>query len=535
MKAIIRRGIFLFILLLPSLALAYTETIYVCQGGRGSAVNAGTCSGAYDDSALASSGAWSSSVSADGKIGPGDLVLFMDDGGAFTSNMDTKANGRAGQPITFSVAPGDTVTWRPSSGNAINIRHQYITIDGNNKNLTIHHSGSGGTTQIIDAASSSTNEADYFTLKDTILIGPGPGSVYNSECLLMDDDNFTITGNEISHCVTGIIFRSDTTGEQQGLISNNYIHHMDAPIAGDQWTGQDCILLKGQDSNINYMNYGGVVVSHNHLSYFIDDGIDMFGAYGVTFEYNEVGPADGSGHSGIECNGIKMAGAVTGTGDGTIVRYNYVHDFTGTCDGSAITSNGNGGGSTGMFVYGNLVENIQKNGINLDANEQRGVEGNMKIYNNTVINVDGYAVSINRNDIEGTEVYNNILDGGSADLRTSSSNNKNATGGCNILVNDRGPVGSHYTEDGGCPDLDNTDPLLNADFTLQADSPAIDAGTHLNNSSVKALLPESAWPNDVVVVEPQFDGTRGEIGAYAYIYNAEPLKGEGVFTNIKKD
>ena len=80
---------------IPSIAQAYTETIYVCQGGNGSNPTAGVCATALDDSALSNSSYWDTDVSADGKIGPGDLVLFMDDGGAFTSNMDTYANGSA--------------------------------------------------------------------------------------------------------------------------------------------------------------------------------------------------------------------------------------------------------------------------------------------------------------------------------------------------------------------------------------------------------------------------------------------------------
>jgi hypothetical protein len=49
--------IFLFVLLIPSIAQAYTETIYVCQGGDNSAPNTPTCSTALDDSAL-NNGRW---------------------------------------------------------------------------------------------------------------------------------------------------------------------------------------------------------------------------------------------------------------------------------------------------------------------------------------------------------------------------------------------------------------------------------------------------------------------------------------------
>jgi hypothetical protein len=165
--------IFLFILLLlPSIARAYTETLYVCQGGNGSNPKAGVCATALDDSALNNSSYWDTDVAADGRIGPDDLVLFMDDGGAFTSNMDTKQDGHsASQPITFSVAPGDTVTWNGQSGKVIDIDHRHITIDCDDR-MTINHSGSGSYVPTIHVKGSSPGDAEYFSLIDCKIQGP---------------------------------------------------------------------------------------------------------------------------------------------------------------------------------------------------------------------------------------------------------------------------------------------------------------------------------------------------------------------------
>ena len=49
MKILTLRSIFLFILLIPALAQAYTETFYVCNGGDGTLPESAVCATAYDE------------------------------------------------------------------------------------------------------------------------------------------------------------------------------------------------------------------------------------------------------------------------------------------------------------------------------------------------------------------------------------------------------------------------------------------------------------------------------------------------------
>ena len=67
-----------------------------------------------------------------------------------------------------------------------------------------------------------------------------------------------------------------------------------------------------------------------------------------------------------------------------------------------------------MFIYGNLVENLQSDystnntAIDLDANEVSN-EGNFKVYNNTVTNVGGSALRVSYVELDGTTIQNNWI------------------------------------------------------------------------------------------------------------------------------
>ena len=309
-----------------------------------------------------------------------------------------------------------------------------------------------------------------------------------------------------------------TTGVHNGTISDNYLHDMMQRNTGGDWGGSDGMTLKTNDPYPEAMNFSGVTVTRNHITNWGDDAIDMFGSYGETIEYNEIGPNNIPVRAGAACNGLKLSGNANISGEGTIIRYNYVHDFTNGCDGEGIEANGNGG----MIVYGNLIEGIEDgHGMNMIANEQSG-DGAWKIYNNTVTNVGGWGLRINYNQKTGTEVYNNIIDGDSGDFNVGSSSSVVLEGGYNILANRSAVTGSTQYYDCGtpCTDLGNTDPDFNnpanGEYWISPGSPAIDAGAYLGASSGKALLPESVWPSGVVAVDPYVDGTQREIGAYAY-------------------
>lgn len=92
--------------LLPALVGAYTEVFYVCQGGDGTLPETATCATAYDAADFNTAGNWDIDDSDDGKIGPNDDVVIMDDGGDVRTALTIQTDGLSGLPITIKAESG---------------------------------------------------------------------------------------------------------------------------------------------------------------------------------------------------------------------------------------------------------------------------------------------------------------------------------------------------------------------------------------------------------------------------------------------
>jgi hypothetical protein len=89
-------------------AQGYTETFFVCAGGDGTLPETATCATAWDCDDLDTAGNWDIDDSDDGKLGPNDAALFMDDGGQHRCDLDTHQPGTVGKPITIGIQSGDS-------------------------------------------------------------------------------------------------------------------------------------------------------------------------------------------------------------------------------------------------------------------------------------------------------------------------------------------------------------------------------------------------------------------------------------------
>lgn len=85
-----------------AVALAQTETFYVCMGGDGTLPETATCATAWDITDFNTAANWDTDDFNDGQIGPNDSVLFMDTGGKFPDQLYAQSSGLSGKPITFS-------------------------------------------------------------------------------------------------------------------------------------------------------------------------------------------------------------------------------------------------------------------------------------------------------------------------------------------------------------------------------------------------------------------------------------------------
>ena len=177
-------------------------------------------------------------------------------------------------------------------------------------------------------------------------------------------------------------------------------------------------------------NTGGIIVGHNEITKFSDDGIDLFKGSGVIVEYNKiydpVRPQSNGANNGIKAGGYNS----TGISRNNIIRYNTIYNLL-IKDGSsphAITTNSGFSGE----IYGNLCYNIDHSAIEVAS---RTTSGTWKVYNNTAISnkQNGiYISAYNPNVI----LDNNIFKGPFTDIRVAAASSK-ATGRNNILIHNK--------------------------------------------------------------------------------------------------
>ena len=70
------------------------ELFFVCAGGDGTLPKASACATAWDLSHLDDENNWASDPGVDGKVGPSDDVVFLDDGGWFRGKFSVHSSGR---------------------------------------------------------------------------------------------------------------------------------------------------------------------------------------------------------------------------------------------------------------------------------------------------------------------------------------------------------------------------------------------------------------------------------------------------------
>ena len=270
---------------------------------------------------------------------------------------------------------------------------------------------------------------------------------------------------------------------------------------------------------------------------------------------------------GIDCFGQNASNM--------LIYANYVHNNGPIQTGSAVIGEGNGIWAdtvgTGFVIRDNLVTNNYQSGILIEKTS------GAQVYNNVLANNATYHYTADLILLAGDQsgmntnnnlVYNNSMYGGWWSLALSqiagNTMNNNAiknnisigtyplyvsTFASNDGINSSGNVFDHnnfgaatsnfliwggplYSTYGswetaagncgivGCSHSVQSDPLFtNAvgnDLTLQASSPAINAGLNLGTPYNLGLAPTSVWPSSVTTLDQNTNGSGWEIGAYVY-------------------
>ena len=214
----------------------------------------------------------------------------------------------------------------------------------------------------------------------------------------------------------------------------------------------------------------GIVIGHNRITKFSDDGIDLYNGSNIILQYNEiydpVSPRPNNANNGIKGGGPSKSKDI-------IIRYNTIYDIYARSGRTphAITTNG----STSGEIYGNLCYNIDDNAIEITASQRNK---SWKVHHNTAISRKAHGLYIAPNNPD-VKVYNNILRGAISDIRVNG--NSSAKGGNNVLINNK--KSGNYS---GSGDFSASTSALfvnyeRNDFRLKDSSPAINKGASIGD------------------------------------------------------
>ena len=255
------------------------------------------------------------------------------------------------------------------------------------------------------------------------------------------------------------------------------------------WITTNKIHTGGIDCAGNVAGAGGTSCPSTSANIGYNNAIYM-GDEDLLIEHNEIYNWAGAG--------IQIFNSGARPTNNSIIRYNWIHDTSGSWAALGDGLNGAWGiimaNGSNLHAYANVISNMrgQKSGATV-SNSPYGILvmstcSNCKVYNNTIYNNPAPAIVVHAS---GTIIKNNIfwnnaavIDDHNTGVEINTSNNlcSAAAPGCSVLSN---------------PLFDN--PGGNS-FKLQSGSPAIDAGTSSIATGVN-------W---------SFIGSAPDLGAYEY-------------------
>ncbi len=423
-----------------------TETFYVCEGGDGTLPETATCGTAYDAADFNTAGNWDTDDSDDGKIGPNDDVVFMDDGGdinvSSTNGFELQQSGLSGKPITIIAQTGDTpvlkgyvtyTTWAnevnnvyssstgaPSASWNANMVWEddaRLTYVAWNTNIaTTEPAMSAGTwTKAAPAANKyyvwATDDADPDTHTMEVDYVDYVINTINMDWIIIDGLTTEKSKNSGIRVITGsdnCIVRNCTAidSHTNGIALNSADTLVD-----------NCTVYGSGGNGINFSTSQEVIIrnntvyNNNQIDQATKGGIYGFDGDGSLIELNYVYDNGPDARSGLTTGG----GIWVDTQGGTypeVIRYNLV---TGNVFGIMVER------TDDVQVYCNIVLDCVDDdsyyqygtGINLMTNDI-GINDN-RIYNNTLYNnrvgikVEGDGVT--ENNVTGNLIRNNIIVG----------------------------------------------------------------------------------------------------------------------------
>jgi hypothetical protein len=400
----------------PQPAFAAGKTYYVATNGNNS--NPGTLSSP-----------WKTIQKAANAAGAGDTVYVR--GGTYREKVTVNRSGSAGNFITFSSYPGETAVidvngvamdTYPDGGFVINGKN-YVQVIG--FRIINSNSTNAGGFGIVCA------ESDHCVIKNNSTY-----NTYRSGIIVRSSTNVIIDGNDVELANNGGNQEMITiSGGSFITVSNNHVHH------GGSGSGGEGIDVKNGAHDVL------VKSNHVHDNYRVGIYIDAYDGnnYNITVDGNRVynnarsGIAIAAENSGYNVNNVVVinnlvysngtSGIVLGDwGAGTLSNI--------TIANNTVFQNGIGKGHGGIALWATRASDVI-------------------VRNNIVSQNEGFTIEVQGTPLSETTITNNLLHG--------YRNADNEVTGTKQVV--------------GNPLFVNSS---DADFSLIATSPAINAGTSAN-------------------------------------------------------
>ena len=335
-------AVLIFVLLLKEVSASYTETFYVCQGGDGSSPKSGNCATAWNASSLNNSNNWNTAAATvDGKIGPGDRIFFMHDGGDITGT-------------------GSAVLTILQSGTAT----AHITLEGDG----IAALSGENTREVLEGGGQ-----DYIDIKNLTI-----KNAYGDCIAAYDANNWTI-----DHCEIGPSPVGPTTGAKTVVLS----------FCGNGWNVSNSYIYGSNTSHNVYVYsktgaYGSsdIVFEHNHFANSSIDnlkfnGVDVYFT-GIVVRYNLF---ENGGYSDLDLS----------TTDGAEVYGNiFMHNITGRWEGIYVGDDSTGAAHVkNTKIWNNLFYGYFEGMIYMAGYHNVSTPSIAELYNNIFYSLGGACAS----------------------------------------------------------------------------------------------------------------------------------------------
>lgn len=445
----------------------------------------------YSGSIYYSSVSWNPNMVFEGgapltlESGTGTMVAgsyYYDTGTSVLYVWMTDGSNPAGHTVEASYYP--IVTAGPTNGNAglVDIANQnYVTLNG----LDIRETNYYGVRLHVANYVTVENSSFEYAYQNCITADEGGGGLTNSTNLTVTKNNFSFCGVNRPRTGGSEGVAINFAGIQTGLASGNSIRNGYA----------ENIQINGGSSNITITS--NIITNAVSIGIYVSAGYENGGdTANVVVSYNYVSTNADTAHPYVI--GLETANNIIGV---------QMYENIGTCNG--YTADGL------LFGYNTALGAVIKNATVVNNSSYgcyRGVEAHgptsdtSNVFKNNIWDATYPWWQADTNAANYSPDYEVLYNSGSSAVIKW-------LGTAYTLAAFQGAQSKMLHSVEGNPGFTSAS---SGDFSLQASSPAIDAGTNLGSTYQNGLSSDSVWPASVVTLNQNSFGKGWEIGAFVF-------------------